>query len=199
MKIGIPDDYQNIISKLNCFSLLKDHEVTILHDAEKSIDVLAEQLKDFEVLVLTRERTEIHEELLKKLPKLKLISQTGKISNHLDLAACTKYNVAVAEGIGSPIAPAELTWVLIMNALRKIPQAIESMKKGHWQTNIGRSVNGKLIGIWGYGKIGSKIAQYAKVFGADVIVWGSENSMEKAVKDGFRRARNKEEFFQKAI
>lgn len=198
MKITILDDYQNVIEKLNCFGLLKGQNVEILHKTEKNADKLSNLIFDTNILVLTRERTEITEELLSKLPKLKLISQTGKISNHLNLAACTKYNISVSEGIGSPIAPAELTWALLMNTVRQIPQAIESMKNGKWQTNIGNTVNGKTIGIWGYGKIGQKIAQYAKVFGAKVSVWGSENSRKRAVEDGFEQADTKEMFFKTA-
>ncbi len=148
--------------------------------------------------MLTRERTEISDELLDNLPNLKLISQTGKISNHLNLDICTKHNVAVAEGVGSPIAPTELAWALLMNTVRKIPQAIASMKEGKWQTNIGSTINGKTLGIWGYGKIGQRIAQYAKVFGAKVMVWGSEASQNKAVADGFQKSNSKKEFFETA-
>ncbi len=198
MKITILDDYQNVINKLSCFSLLEGHEVIILHHTEKNTEKLSALIKETEILVLTRERTEISEDLLSKLPNLKLISQTGKISNHLNLAACTKYNVAVAEGIGSPIAPAELTWLLMMNTIRKVPQAIDGMKKGQWQINIGSSIHGKTIGIWGFGKIGQKIAQYAKVFGANVLVWGSEASRNKAVAAGFQKAESKEYFFKNA-
>lgn len=195
MNITILDDYQNIIEKLRCFDILKGQNVQILHRAEKDIKVLAEKLHDTDILVLTRERTEVNEQLLSLLPNLQLISQTGKISNHLNLSDCTKYGVAVAEGVGSPIAPAELTWALLMNTVRQIPQAIEGMKNGQWQINIGSTVHGKTIGIWGYGKIGQKIAQYAKAFGANVLVWGSETSREKSVEDGFNKANSKEDFF----
>lgn len=198
MKITILDDYQNIIKDLKCFEILKNQYVDILNTSEKDINKLAEKLKDTVILVLIRERTEITEELLKKLPNLKLISQTGKISNHLNLDICTKYNVLVAEGIGSPIAPAELTWALLLNTVRKIPQAIDGMKKGAWQVNIGSSIKGKTVGIWGYGKIGQIVAQYAKVFGANVLVWGSESSRKKAVDDGFDSAISKKEFFKEA-
>jgi D-3-phosphoglycerate dehydrogenase / 2-oxoglutarate reductase len=198
MKILIPDDYQHIVEKLECFDLLKGLDVTVLHHTEKDPAKLAELLKDAEILVLTRERTEISEDLLSRLPKLKLISQTGKISNHLDLEACTKHHVAVAEGVGSPIAPAELAWALLMNTVRKIPQAIEGMKKGEWQVNIGSTVHGKTIGIWGYGKIGQRMAHYAKAFGAKVLVWGSEDSRNKAVEDGFEKSSSKEAFFAQA-
>jgi D-3-phosphoglycerate dehydrogenase len=197
MNITILDDYQDAVKNLSCFGLLRDHQVQILHHTEKNENRLVELLQDTDILVLIRERTHIHESLLARLPKLKLISQTGKISHHLDLAACTRHLVAVAEGIGSPIAPAELTWALIMNSIRQIPQAIEDMKNGKWQQNIGRTVYGQTIGIWGYGKIGQKIAQYAQVFGANVVIWGSETSRQRAIDDGFQQANSKEEFFMR--
>lgn len=196
MKITVLDDYQHVIRELKCFSTLENYDVQILNKTEKDVKVLAQKLSDTNILILTRERTEVDAALLSLLPNLKLISQTGKISNHLNLADCTKYKVAVAEGIGSPIAPAELTWALLMNTVRQIPQAIEGFKNGKWQINIGSTIHGKTIGIWGYGKIGQKIAQYAKVFGAKVIVWGSEASREKAVSDGFEKAESKEIFFK---
>lgn len=195
MKITILDDYQNAVEKLEAFKILKGLDVTILNYTEKNTSKLADLLQDSEILVLIRERTEITEELLSKLPKLKLISQTGKKSNHLDINACTKHKVAVAEGIGSPVAPSELAWALILNTVRKIPQAIQGMKDGKWQTNIGSTIRGKKIGIWGYGKIGQQIAKYAQVFGANVLVWGSEASRNQAVLDGFEKAASKEEFF----
>ncbi|MGK4567769.1 D-2-hydroxyacid dehydrogenase family protein [Flavobacterium sp. 3HN19-14] len=198
MKITILDDYQNIIEKLDCFELLKGRDIQVLHETEKDSEILASKIKDCEIVVLTRERTEITETLLKNLPKLKLISQTGKISNHIDLSACNKYGIAVAEGAGSPIAPAELAWALLMNTVRKIPQAIEGMKNGKWQINIGSSIAGKTIGIWGYGKIGQRMAQYAKAFGANVLVWGSEASQQKAIADGFEKANSKAAFFENA-
>lgn len=198
MKISILDDYQNVIKELKCFSILQNQDVQILNSSEKDIKILAQKLYNTNILVLTRERTEVDAKLLSLLPNLKLISQTGKISNHLNLSECTKYKVAVAEGVGSPIAPAELTWALLMNTVRQIPQAIEGMKKGKWQINIGSTIHGKTIGIWGYGKIGQKISQYAKVFGAKVLIWGSETSREKASIDGFEVAETKEIFFKTA-
>lgn len=198
MKITILDDYQDIVRNLDCFSIIARQNVAILHETIKDPTVLAEKLQDTDILVLIRERTAIDERLLSRLPKLKLISQTGKIANHLDLDACTRYGVAVAEGTGSPIAPAELTWALIMNTLRQIPQAIEGMKEGRWQTNIGSGIYGKTIGIWGYGKIGKRVASYAHAFGARVLVWGSEASRDSAVNDGFEQAKSKEAFFKQA-
>jgi len=198
MKITILDDYQNVLPTLNCFGLLQEHQVQILNRTIADPILLAEQIKEAEALVLIRERTQINHHLLSRLPHLQLISQTGKISNHLNLPDCTKYGIAVAQGVGSPIAPAELTWALLMNTVRKIPQAIEGMKNGHWQTGIGDCIHGKTVGIWGYGKIGKKIAQYAKVFGANVLIWGSEASRQKAVEDGFGAANTKDIFFSSA-
>ncbi|QRY58537.1 3-phosphoglycerate dehydrogenase [Sphingobacterium siyangense] len=195
MRITILDDYQDAVRKLDCFKILDGHDVQILKQSYSDPALLAEKLSDTEALVLIRERTRITEDLLAQLPKLKLISQTGKISNHLDLAVCSRFHVAVAESMGSPVAPAELTWLLIMNALRGLPKALSDMDKGLWQTNIGDCVAGKTIGIWSYGKIGKRIAQYAKAFGAQVIVWGSENSREEAVRDGFLAAASKSDFF----
>ncbi|WP_312340116.1 D-2-hydroxyacid dehydrogenase family protein [Sphingobacterium sp.] len=195
MRITILDDYQDAVRKLDCFKILDGHDVQILKQSYSDPALLAEKLSDTDALVLIRERTKITEGLLSQLPKLKLISQTGKISNHLDLAVCSRFHVAVAESMGSAVAPAELTWILIMNALRGLPQALCDMKKGLWQTNMGECVSGKTIGIWSYGKIGKRIAQFAKAFGAQVIVWGSEKSREEAVKDGFLAAASKSDFF----
>lgn len=179
IKITILDDYQNAVKTLNCFKKIEHLPVEIINYNETDEDKLAELLHDTTILVLIRERTKISESLLQKLPNLKLISQTGKISNHMSLDVCTKYKVAVTEGIGSPIAPAELTWALLMNTIRKIPQDITAMQAGKWQTQVGATVHGKTIGIWGFGKIGQKIAEYARVFGATVMVWGSETSRQK--------------------
>jgi D-3-phosphoglycerate dehydrogenase len=195
MKITILDDYQNAVSKLACIKLLSAHEITIQTRTFATPQELAKSLQATEVLVLIRERTAITDELLAQLPQLKLISQTGKASNHLDVAACTRRNIAVAEGIGSPVAPAELAWSLILNASRQIPQAIEAMKKGLWQTNIGKALCGQTLGIWGYGKIGQRVAKYAKAFDMNVVVWGRDASLKKAVADGYSVAASKEEFF----
>ncbi len=195
MKIIIPDDYQNVLHQLECRKILKDHDLSNIISHYSNSSDLAEQCAEAEVLVLIRERTKIAESLLSKLPNLKLISQTGKISRHIDLQACTKYKVAVVEGKGSPTAPAELCWALIMNAWRQIPQAMQGMNKGLWQTNLGRTLYGQTLGIWGYGKIGKKIAAYARAFDMNVIVWGSLESRNSAIQDGFTAAASKEEFF----
>jgi D-3-phosphoglycerate dehydrogenase len=199
MKIAILDDYQDVVCKLDCFSELADHEVTVFTTPPQSQDELVERLKPFEALVLIRERTIIDNELLAQLPNLKLISQTGKISNHLDLDACTAHGVSVAEGRGSPVAPAELCWALIMASSRHIVPYAENFQQNRWQHSgplgLGRALNGLTLGIWGYGKIGQRIAQYGKAFGMNILVWGREPSREKAISDGFQAAESKQAFF----
>lgn len=202
MKIAILDDYQNAVPALDCFHLLDGHEVTVFNDTVADIDTLIERLQDFDALVLIRERTEITDELLARLPKLKLISQTGKISNHVKLADCTRHGVAFAEGKGSPIAPSEFCWALIMAASRQLVPYCSNLNAGQWQQSgsvgLGRNLNGLTLGIWGYGKIGKRIAQFGKAFGMNILVWGREASRQQAVDDGFQAAVNKHEFFQAA-
>ena len=201
MNITILDDYQDVVKDLDCFKVLENLDVTVLTKTYP-IDVLVKKLIDTEVLVLIRERTNITEELLSKLPNLKLISQTGKVSNHIDLQMCKKYSVDVVEGIGSPVAPSELCWALIMSASRNIPSYASNLEQNKWQDSgtlgLGRTLSGLTLGIWGYGKIGKRIAQYSKAFGMNVIIWGRETSRIKAVEDGFSSASSKEEFFAQA-
>lgn len=195
MRIAIPDDYQDCIRSLDAFDLLSEHEINIITEYLSDPLALSKALKNPEAIVLTRTRTAITESLLDLLPELKVISQTGMNAGHIDLDACNARGIKVLEGKGNPVSTAELTWALIMNGLRLLPQAITEMKQGKWQSNIGRVVYGKRIGIWGYGKIGKKVAGYAKAFDAEVIVWGSHNSLMQAQKDGFIIAKTREEFF----
>jgi D-3-phosphoglycerate dehydrogenase len=199
VKIAILDDYQNVVKDLNCFAQLDCLDTTVYTDTPDSLDRLANRLSDKDALVLIRERTVISPELLARLPNLKLISQTGKISNHIDLDACNRHRVAIAEGVGSPIAPSELCWSLILAASRHIVPYVYNLQQGNWQDSgslgLGRTLNNLTLGIWGYGKIGQRIAQYAKAFGMKVMVWGSQESMQKAQSDGFEAASSKQEFF----
>ncbi len=200
MKIAILDDYQDQVRQLSCFSILNGHDVTIFNDTVTDLDLLVARLLPFDVLVLIRERTEITPQLLARLPNLKLISQTGKISNHLCLDDCTQHQVAVAEGIGSPVAPAELAWALLMASMRHLPAYIEQFKQGSWQQSgklgLGSTLAGLTLGIWGYGKIGQRLARYAQTFDMKVMVWGSEQSRVKASSDGHSAAESQQAFFQ---
>src|SRR5437870_5695158 len=147
MKIAILDDYQDAVRSLGCFAKLAAHEVTVFHDSPGDVAALAKRFSPFEALVLIRERTAITEALLQRLPNLKLISQTGKVSGHIELAACTAHGVAVAEGVGSPHAPAELAWALILAARRFIPQECARLRLGQWQTTLGFLLRGATLGI----------------------------------------------------
>ncbi|PSW13413.1 3-phosphoglycerate dehydrogenase [Photobacterium rosenbergii] len=198
MKITVLDDYQDVVKTLDCFELLAGHEVTVLNETLTESELVA-KLKDTEALVLIRERTVITESLLSQLPRLKVISQTGKVSNHIDVHLCEKYGVKVLEGRGSPIAPSELCWALLMAASRHIPTYASNLQNNQWQNSgvlgLGRTLKGLKLGIWGYGKIGQQIAQYAKAFEMSVVVWGSEQSRKLAQEHGFESAVSKHDFF----
>lgn len=185
MRIIIPDDYQDAVRSLTCFSKLAGHDVTVFNDTVREIDALAERFQHAEALVLIRERTPIREELLSRLPLLKLISQTGKGTSHIDVAACTRRGVVVAAGTGSPYAPAELTWALVLAARRHIPRETARLRAGHWQSTLGQGLHGRTLGIWGYGKIGRLVAGYGRAFGMNVLVWGREGSQSRAQTDGY--------------
>lgn len=206
MKIAILDDYQNVVPGLDCYKILDGHEVKVFNNSARGVGQLAIRLAGFDALVLIRERTAFPAALLNKLPNLKLISQTGKVSGHVDVAAASARGIAIAEGVGSPIAPAELTWALIMAASRKILPYANNLKEGVWQTasvnpqlnGLGRVLHGRTLGIWGYGKIGRMLAGYGKAFGMQVMVWGSEASRAAAVADGYRLAASRAAFFAEA-
>jgi len=198
MKIAIPDDYQAAVRSLNCFSKLASHEVTIYNDTVTDIETLAERFHDADGLVLIRERTAVGEALLARLPKLKLISQTGRGIPHLDVQACTRHGVAIAVGGGSPYAPAELTWGLVMAATRFIPQEMARLRAGQWQTTLGWALHGRTLGIFGYGKLGSLVAGYGRAFGMNVLAWGREGSLTRAQADGFGVVANRRELFQRS-
>jgi D-3-phosphoglycerate dehydrogenase len=208
VNIIILDDYQDAVRKLPCASLLEPLNAKVFTNTVKGIGQLSVRLRDADVLVLIRERTQFPKALLEKLPKLKLISQTGKVGSHVDVEACTRLGICVAEGTGSPVAPAELTWALIMASMRRLPQYIGNLKHGAWQQSglksasmppnfgMGLVLRGKTLGIWGYGKIGQLVAGYGKAFGMQVQVWGSENSRARAVADGYTAAPDCETFFE---
>ncbi|MDK6080063.1 D-2-hydroxyacid dehydrogenase family protein [Massilia varians] len=206
MRIAVLDDYQDAVRGLQCFRLLDGHEVKVFTHGARGLGQLAARLAPFDALVLIRERTAFPAALLARLPNLKLISQTGKVSGHIDVAAATEHGIAIAEGIGSPVAPSELTWALIMAASRKIVPYASNLKDGLWQTasinpvlnGLGRSLRGRTLAIWGYGKIGQLVAGYARAFGMRVLVWGSEGSRQKALADGFEAAASREALFAQA-
>ncbi|HEX7149891.1 MAG TPA: D-2-hydroxyacid dehydrogenase family protein [Thermoanaerobaculia bacterium] len=185
MHIVIPDDYQDAVRHLDCFGKLAGHTVTIYNDTVKDLDALAGRFRDADALVLIRERTAIDETLLARLPKLKAIAQTGRGTAHIDVAACERRGVKLLTGTGSPYAPAELTWALILAASRGVAVEAARLRAGRWQTLLGRSLRVRTLGIWGYGKIGALVAGYGRAFGMHVVAYGREGSRERAVADGF--------------
>lgn len=206
MKIAILDDYQDAVRSLDCFALLDGHDVKVFTNSVKGVGQLAVRLAPFDAVVLIRERTAFPRALLSRLPNLKLISQTGKVSGHVDVAAATERGIAIAEGVGSPVAPAELAWTLVMAASRRIVPYAANLKEGLWQTasvnpqlnGLGRVLRGRTLALWSYGKIGKLMAGYGKAFGMRVIVWGGEASRAAAVADGFEAAASREAFFEQA-
>jgi len=207
MNIVILDDYQDAVRKLHCAARLDSYTAKVYTNNVKGLGQLAVRLRDADVIVLIRDRTHVSRQLLDKLPRLKLIAQTGRVGPHIDLAACTERGIAVAEGVSSPVAPAELTWALIMAAMRRLPQYISNLKHGAWQQSglraasmppnfgLGSVLRGKTLGIWGYGRIGQIVASYGRAFGMNVRVWGREASRAQALGDGLQIASTREEFF----
>ena len=196
MKIAVIDDYQNAFKTLKCYLKLAGHEVVIYTEPETNVEKIAERLKDADAVILTQQRTAFPRALIEKLPKLKLIGQTGRAASHVDLEACTDRGVVVsAGGSGNSNATAELTWGLILSALRNLPFEVKRLKEGRWQSTLGIGVNGKTLGIYAYGKIGSIVAGVGKAFGARVVCWGREGSTGRAKAAGFDVAKSREEFF----
>jgi D-3-phosphoglycerate dehydrogenase len=198
MKISILDDYFDTLRTLACFEKLKGHEVTVWNDHVQDTDALAARLKDAECVVLIRERTKIGARLLERLPRLKLISQRS-VYPHIDIEACTRLGIVVSSDLHvgtQSYSTAELTWALILAAARQIPQQMQSLKAGNWQTGVGRTLRGKTLGIFGYGRIGATVAGVGKAFGMHVLVWGRDKSLQRARSNGCATPRSKAEFFE---
>jgi len=198
MKISILDDYHDTLRTLECFRKLEGHDVKIWNDHVQDVDTLSERLKDTEALVLIRERTQIRAPLIHRLDRLKLISQRS-VFPHIDIDACTRRGVIVSSSQHADTpsyAAAELTWGLVLAAMRQIPQQMAALRAGKWQIGIGSSLRGKTLGVYGYGRIGAVVAGYATAFGMNVTVWAREASRARAQADGYAVARSKEAFFE---
>ncbi|MBM2804520.1 MAG: D-isomer specific 2-hydroxyacid dehydrogenase [Deltaproteobacteria bacterium] len=197
MKIVIPDDYQDIVDQLDCFSLIRHHEVTRYREPAKSINQLADRLRNADIVVSIRERTELGRSLIEKLPKLKLIALVGRSSRMIDYAACTEHGVMVSTGkSNSPEAPAELTVALILASRRNVALEAERMKRGDWPGTLSHRLRGSTLGIFGLGAIGALVAQAGRGLAMNVLVWGREGSLERARTAGYRTAKAKEELFE---
>ena len=198
MNVIIPDDYQDAVRGLGCFAKLANHTVRVFTDTVKETDVLAERLQSADALVLIRERTRINETLLAKLPHLKLISQTGRGTAHIDLDACTRRGIVVTAGSGSPFAPAELTWALVLASRRNVAEEAARLRAGDWQSTLGSGLRGRTLGVWGYGKIGCLVAGYGRAFSMKVLVWGREGSLSRARTDGYAIASSRQALLEQS-
>lgn len=207
MNIVILDDYQDAVRKLHCASRLDALNAKVYTNNVKGLGQLSVRLRDADIIVLIRDRTAITRQLIEKLPRLKLIAQTGRVGAHIDVKACTDHGIAIAEGVSSPVAPAELTWALIMASMRRLPQYIANLKHGAWQQSgfkaasmppnfaLGNVLRGRTLGIWGYGRVGKIVAGYGRAFGMNVRIWGRDASRAEALADGYQAANTREEFF----
>jgi D-3-phosphoglycerate dehydrogenase / 2-oxoglutarate reductase len=199
MKIAVIDDYQDAFRKLKSFPRLAGHEVVVYNDTEKDPAKLAGRLAGAQAVVLTQQRSRFPRTVIERLPDLKLISQTGRNANHIDIEACTERGIVVSGGGGGkPDTTAEFTWGLILAALRHIPYEVQRLREGHWQSTVGTGLNGKTLGIYAYGRIGSIVARVGKAFSMNVVCWGRDGSTAKAREAGYAVAASREAFFESA-
>lgn len=197
MKLAILDDWFDTLSHLPCFQKLNGLDVTVFNDHLVETDALAHRLADFDGIVLFRERTPMTAALIEKLPKLRLISQRS-VYPHVDVEACTRHGVMLCSNMhaGTPsFAAAELTWGLILASARQIPQQMASLQAGNWQMGVGKTLQGRTLGLYGYGRIAKAVARYGEAFGMKVIWWASEEGRFRAQADGQMVATSRAAFF----
>ena len=199
MIIAIPDDYHGLVERLDCFRLLEGHDVRVFRDAAPPTEKLVANLRDAEIIVPIRERTRFTREVIEALPKLKLFSQTGRSTHHIDVAACAARGVAIATGShASPYTVAEHTWALILAVLRRVPEEAALMKRGQWRSTLSLPLRGRTLGIFGLGKIGSLIAATGTSFGMRVLAWGREGSRTAAARAGYHFATTQRALFEES-
>ena len=199
MKIVIPDDYQDMVDQLDCFSLIRHHDVKRYREPARDLDQLVERLTDADVVVSIRERVEFSRALLERLPKLKLLALVGRNSHALDFEACTDLGIPVSTGhSNSPVAPAELTLALILTSRRNVVLEAERTHRGEWPCTLSHRLRGSTLGIFGLGAIGALVAEGGRGLGMNVLVWGQENSLEKAKAAGYETAASKADLFERS-
>jgi D-3-phosphoglycerate dehydrogenase len=198
MNITVLDDYFDTLRTLPCFQKLEGHNVTVWTDHVQDDDALATRLKDTEALVLIRERTHIGARLIERLPNLRLISQRS-VYPHIDVEACTRRGVIISSNLHADTpsyAAAELTWALVLAAMRRLPQQMRSLQSGGWHIGVGDSLRDKILGIHGYGRIGSTVAGYGAAFGMRILIWARERSRARARSDGYEVAQSQAAFYE---
>jgi phosphoglycerate dehydrogenase-like enzyme len=198
MKVAILDDYQNVSLILGNFEKLKkDFTFQVFNQPFKNEDHAIEQLKDFEVLLVMRERTSITKKIISNLKNLKLIVTSGMQNKSIDFLAAKERQVLICGTESSSYSTAELTWALILGLVRNLKEEIENMYQGYWQTTLGFGLKGKTLGIIGLGKIGIQISKVALAFGMNVIAW-SENLKISTANENKVLAVTKEELLEKS-
>ncbi|WP_120009897.1 D-2-hydroxyacid dehydrogenase family protein [Teichococcus vastitatis] len=196
MRIVILDDYPRAFAKLRCSAKLQGHALDIFHDAPRDAEELVARLSGAEAVLLTQQRTALPRAILERLPRLRLISQTGRNVDHIDVAACRSLGVTVcAGGGGGPEATAELTWALILAALRHIPEEVQRLRNGQWQGSVGTGVSGRVLGLYGLGRIGGRVARVGDAFGMRILCWGRHGTRERARAAGYAIAESRDSFF----
>ncbi len=201
MKIAVIDDYQDAFRTLSHYPKLKDHQVTVFTEPEKDQARIAERLKGFDAVLLTQQRTFFPRALVERLSSIKLITQTGPGTAHIDIAACTERGIAVCAGGGGggrPNSTAEIAWALILSSMRHIPFEVEQLKRGRWQTTLGTTLHGRTLGVYALGKIGGVVAAVGRAFGMKVLCWGRDASLKRAAEAGYEAASGREAFFESA-
>jgi D-3-phosphoglycerate dehydrogenase len=203
MKIAVIHDYADVLRGTRAYPRLKDHEVTIYTDAYTDPARVIEQVAGCDALVLTQQRVRLTRPTIARLADLRFISQTGRNTNHLDIAACTEHGIVVSaggsSGGGSPYSTtAELAWAMILASLRHLPYEVERLRHGHWHSTVGTRLFGRTLGIYAFGHIGAAVARVGKAFGMRVVCWGREGSTARARAEGFEVAPSREAFFEQA-
>jgi D-3-phosphoglycerate dehydrogenase len=203
MKIAVIHDYADVLRSTRAYPRLQGHEVIIHTEAYTDPARVVEQVAGCDALVLTQQRVPMTRQIIERLPTLRCISQTGRNTNHLDVAACTERGIVISaggsSGGGSPYSTtAELTWGMILAALRHLPYEIERLKHGHWHSTVGTRLFGQTLGIYAFGHIGAAVARVGKAFGMRVVCWGREGSTARARAEGFEVAPSREAFFESA-
>jgi D-3-phosphoglycerate dehydrogenase len=199
MKIVIPDDYQDMVDRLECFALIRRLDVVRYREPARDVSELAARLADADVVVAIRERVEFSRALLERLPKLKLIALVGRGARTIDFPACTELGIAVATGTSnSPVAPAELALALMLASRRNVALEAERMKRGEWPCTLSHRLRGSTLGIFGLGAIGGLVAQGGRGLGMEILVWGQKASLQKAEAAGYARAADKAALFERS-
>ena len=200
MKIAVIDDYQDAFRKTQCFAKLKGHELVVYNDSEKDPLKFGKRLEGCEALVLTQQRSFLPRAVIENLPaSIRLLAQTGPRVPHIDAAACTERGIVIsASGGGNSSPTVELTWALILASVRNLPAEVNNMQAGRWQSTAGIGLQGKTLGVYAYGKIGSGVAKVGKAFGMKVVCWGRDGSTAKARAEGFEVAASRAAFFAEA-